>query len=123
MLHNPKRSFQPAREYVSPATEARRLRLEYNRLQRRLAALESNGASCPEADTLRTHIERITRELGLIRADSVHAVESKLRVALDLMDDGVGETSHKLLSSALSDLHYLAVLSEPRGDGRSATVQ
>ena len=114
MLHNPKRSFQPAREYPSPAIEARRLRLEYNRLQRRLAALDGRSGAEAESDALWTHIERIARELGLIRADSVHAVESKLRVALDLIGDGVDETSHKLLSSALSDLHYLAVLSEPR---------
>jgi hypothetical protein len=35
-------------------------------------------------------------------------------VALDLMGDGVDDMSHKLLASALSDLHYLALLSEPR---------
>ncbi len=114
MLHNPKRAFQPAREYPSPAAEARRLRLEYNRVQRRLTALKGRGGTEGESDALWTHIERIARELGLIRADSVHAVESKLRVALDMMSDGIDEASHKLLSSALSDLHYLAVLSEPR---------
>jgi len=114
MLHNPKRTFQPVREYHSPAVEARRLRLEYNRMQRRLSALEGRDGTEGESDALWIHIERIARELGQIRADSVHAVESKLRVALDLMGDGVDETSHKLLSSALSDLHYLAVLSEPR---------
>ena len=38
----------------------------------------------------------------------------KLKVALDLMGDGVDEASHKLLSSALADLHYLALLSEPK---------
>jgi hypothetical protein len=116
MLHNPKRSFQPAREYPSPAVEARRLRLDYNRMQRRLTALDGRSGTEGEADSLRVHIERVARELGLIRADSVHAVESKLRVALDLMRDGVDESSHKLLSSALSDLHYLAVLSEPRAE-------
>lgn len=116
MLHNPKRNFQPVREYLSPAVEARRLRLEYNRLQRRLTALEGRSGTENESDALWSHIDRIARELGLIRADSVHAVESKLRVALDLMGDGVDETSHKLLSSALSDLHYLAVLSEPRAE-------
>lgn len=116
MLHNPKRSFQPVREYPSPAIEARRLRLEYNRLQRRLTALDGRSGTESESDALWSHIERIARELGLIRADSVHAVESKLRVALDLMGDGADETSHKLLSSALSDLHYLAVLSEPRAE-------
>jgi hypothetical protein len=114
MLHNPKRNFQPVREYHSPAVEARRLRLEYNRMQRRITALEGRNDSETESDTLLRHIERIARELGLIRADSVHAVESKLRVALDMMGDGVDDASHKLLSSALSDLHYLAVLSEPR---------
>jgi hypothetical protein len=116
MLHNPKRTFQPVRDYASPAVEARRLRLEYNRMQRRLGALEGRSGTEDESDALWTHIERIARELGLIRADSVHAVESKLRVALDLMGDGVDEASHKLLSSALSDLHYLAVLSEPRAE-------
>ena len=113
MLHNPKRSFQAAREYQSPAAEARRLRLEYNRLQRRLSSLEGRNGTEGESDALWQQVERIARDLGLIRADSVHAVESKLKVALDLMGDGVDETSHKLLSSALSDLHYLAVLSEP----------
>jgi len=114
MLHNPKRTFQPVREYASPAVEARRLRLEYNRLQRRLTALEGRDDTEIESDALLIHIDRIARDLGLIRADSVHAVESKLRVALDLIGDGVDGASHKLLSSALSDLHYLAVLSEPR---------
>ena len=114
MLHNPKRSFQAARAYVSPAIEARRLRLEYNRLQRRLDGLQGREGTEAEADALWTQIERIARDLGLIRADSVHAVESKLKVALDLMGDGVDEASHKLLSSALADLHYLALLSEPK---------
>lgn len=114
MLHNSKRSFQAARAYLPPAVEARRLRLEYNRLQRRLTALDGRDGSKTEADALCSQVDRIARELGLIRADSVHAVESKLRVALDMISDGIDETSHKLLSSALSDLHYLAVLSEPR---------
>jgi len=114
MLHNPKRSFQAAREYVSPTVEARRLRLEYNRLQRRLTALDGRAGTETESDAIWGQVERIARELGLIRADSVHAVESKLKVALDLMGDGVNDASHKLLSSALADLHYLAVLSEPR---------
>jgi hypothetical protein len=114
MLHNPGRSFQAARAYVSPAIEARRLRLEYNRLQRRLEALQGQDGSQQEADELWSKVERIARELGHIRADSVHAVESKLRVAMDLMGDGVVDASHKLLSSALADLHYLAVLSEPK---------
>jgi hypothetical protein len=114
MLYDPKRSFQAARAYVTPAAEARRLRLECNRLRRRLDALLGVGGAEQEADALRSQVERIARELGHIRADSVHAVESKLRVALDLMDDGVDDASHKLLSSALADLHYLAVLSEPK---------
>ncbi len=112
MLHNPKRSFQADRAYLPPAVEARRLRLEYNRLQRRLAALKGDDGT--EGDALWRQVERIARELGLIRADSVHAVESKLRVALDMMGGGGEESSHKLLSSALSDLHYLAVLSDPK---------
>lgn len=114
MLHNPKRAFQGARACPSPATEARRLRLEYNRLQRRLDGLQAQSGAEQEAQAIKSQVERIARELGLIRADCVHAVESKLKVALDLMDDGVDETSHKLLSSALADLHYLALLSEPR---------
>lgn len=114
MLHNPKRSFQADRAYLPPAVEARRLRLEYNRLQRRLAALKGGDGTEAEGDALWRQVERIARELGLIRADSVHAVESKLRVALDMMGGGGEESSHKLLSSALSDLHYLAVLSDPK---------
>jgi hypothetical protein len=113
MLHNPKRSFQPARAVVSAAAEARRLRLEYNRLQRRIEALSARGAADAESEALSLQIERVARELGLIRADSVHAVESKLKVALDLIGDGVDGPSHKLLSSALADLHYLALLSDP----------
>jgi len=114
MLHNPKGSFHSARTYVTPAIEARRLRLEYNRLQRRLDALQDQNGTEQEAVALLSQVERVARELGHIRADSVHAVESKLRVAMDLMDDGVDDASHKLLSSALADLHYLAVLSEPK---------
>ena len=114
MLYNPKRSLRSDRSYVTPAAEARRLRLDYNRLQRRLDALQGQAGTEQEAATLLSQIERIARELGHIRADSVHAVESKLRVAMDLMDDGVDDASHKLLSSALADLHYLAVLSEPK---------
>jgi hypothetical protein len=114
MLHNPKRAFQAERAYLPPAVEARRLRLEYNRLQRRLAAAQAAQGAAAEADALLRQVERIARELGMIRADSVHAVESKLRVALDMMGGGGDETSHKLLSSALSDLHYLAVLSDPK---------
>lgn len=117
MLHNPKRSFQAARAYVSPATEARRLRLEYNRLQRRLDMLKGEAGTESESDALWGQIDRVARELGLIRADTVHAVESKLKVALDLMGDGVDEVSHRLLSSALADLHYLGVMSERKLDG------
>ena len=116
MLHNPKRDFTSVRTLLPPAVEARRLRLEYNRLQRqrRLAASVEREFVDSEAGALLTQIERIARELGLIRADSVHAVESKLRVALDMMADGSEEASHKLLSSALADLHYLALMSEPK---------
>ena len=113
MLHNPKPAFQPARECISPAIEARRLRLEYNKLQRRLDVLHARSGAEEEVVAIWAKVERITRDLGLIRADSVHAVESKLKVALDLIGDGVDDASHKLLSSALADLHYLAVLSDP----------
>jgi len=114
MLHDPKQTMLSAREFVSPTTEARRLRLEYNRIQRRLNALEGRDGTEDESDALWGRLGRIARELGAVRADSVHAVESKLRVALHLMGDGVDDVSHKLLASALSDLHYLALLSEPR---------
>src|SRR5690242_11893458 len=116
MLHNPKRSFQAVRACVSPSAEARRLRLEYNRLQRRLDALEGRSGTDGEADALQAQVDRIARELGLIRADSVHAVENKVRVALHLLGDGVDGASQKLLSSALADLHYLAMMSAPKGD-------
>ena len=114
MLHNPKKSFQNAREYLSPAQEARRLRLEFNRLQRRLGSLDGRDGADAESSALWSRVDRIARELGAIRADSVHAVEAKLKVALDMAGDRIDDASHKLLSSALSDLHYLAVLSEPR---------
>ena len=113
MLHNPKRGGEAARENASTATEARRLRLEFNKLQRRLDGATSLGEKAPETGALREHVERVARDLTSIRADSVHAVESKLRVALDMIGDAVDEASHKLLSSALSDLHNLAVLSGP----------
>jgi hypothetical protein len=51
MLHNHRKSFQSARSYVSPSVEARRLRLEYNRLQRRLDALRGHDGTEPEADS------------------------------------------------------------------------
>lgn len=101
------------RENASPAAEARRLRLEFNKLQRRLVAMSALGIKAAEANALREHIERVARELMTVRADSVHAVESKLRVALDMAGDAIDETSQKLLASALSDLHNLAVLSGP----------
>jgi hypothetical protein len=116
MLHDPKQPFQIARDYVSPSQEARRLRLEYNRLQRRLTALAGSIGQEAESDSLWSRVDRVARELGAIRADSVHAVESKLKVALDLMGDGIDEISHRLLASALSDLHFLAILSPPRAN-------
>ncbi len=116
MLHDPMQPFQIPRDYVSPTQEARRLRLEYNRLQRRLSALAGRMGDEPEADALWSRVDRVARDLSAIRADSVHAVESKLKVALDLMGDGVDETSHRLLTSALSDLHFLALLSAPRAN-------
>ena len=114
MLHDPKQPFQIPRDYVSPTQEARRLRLEYNRLQRRLTVLAGGVGEEAESDALWSRIDRVARELGAIRADSVHAVESKLKVALDLRGDGVDEISHRLLNSALSDLHFLALLTAPR---------
>jgi hypothetical protein len=116
MLHDPTQPFQIPRDYVSPTQEARRLRLEYNRLQRRLTVLADRTGGETESDALWGRVNRVARELSAIRADSVHAVESKLKVALDLMGDGVDETSHRLLTSALSDLHFLALLSAPRAN-------
>ena len=110
MLHNPKPNFQPTREYASPSAEARRLRLEYNRLQRRIGGLDGKNEGQAEIERLRAQIDRVARELSQVRADSVHAVEAKLRVALDLKGDANDATSNRLLSSALSDLHYLAML-------------
>lgn len=110
MLHNAKPSFQASREYVSPTAEARRLRLEYNRLQRRRGALDGKDDAAGEIDGLKAQIERVARELGQVRADSVHAVEAKLRVALDLRGETGDPATQRLLSSALSDLHYLAML-------------
>jgi len=115
MLHNPKPSFLATREYASPTSEARRLRLEYNRLQRRIGALEGKDDAASEIEGLRTQVERIARELSQVRADSVHAIETKLRVALDLKGDTGEATSQRLMSSALSDLHYLAMLTPPPG--------
>jgi hypothetical protein len=101
---------------TTPAHAARRLRIRYNRLQRRLSALTGRNNAEAEFDALRSQVDHIARELGAIRADSVHAVESKLKVALDLADEHIDETSHKLFASALSDLHFLALLSEPPRD-------
>ncbi len=108
MLHNPKPNFAACRDYASPASEARRLRLEYNRLQRRIGS--PDGKDEGEAVRLNAQVERVARELSQVRADSVHAVEAKLRVALDLKGDAHDTASQRLLSSALSDLHYLAML-------------
>ena len=113
MLHDPRPSFQATREYASPTSEARRLRLEYNRLQRRLGALEGKDGAQPEIEAVRAQVERVARELSQVRADSVHAVEAKMRVALDMKGDASDAASNRLLSSALSDLHYLAMLTPP----------
>ena len=110
MLHNPKPSFLETRAYASPTAEARRLRLEYNRLQRRLGALEDKGGAGMESDALKLQVERVARELAQVRADCVHAVEAKLRVALDMRGDAGEASANRLLSSVLSDLHYLAIL-------------
>jgi hypothetical protein len=116
MLHNPERSFQNARKYLSPAVEARRLRLEYNRLQRRIGMIDGHAGAEAESSALWSRVDRIARELGAIRADSVHAVEAKLKVALDMAGDKIDDASHKLMASALSDLHYLALLTGPRSE-------
>jgi hypothetical protein len=116
MLHNPKPSFLATREYSSPTSEARRLRLEYNRLQRRLGALDGKDDAAAEIESVKVQVERVARELAHVRADSVHAVEAKLRVALDLKGEAGDAASSRLLSSALSDLHYLALLTPPPSD-------
>jgi hypothetical protein len=116
MLHDPMQPFQIPRDYVSPTQEARRLRLEYNRLQRRLTVLADRAGDETESGAVWSRVNRVARELSAIRADSVHAVESKLRVALDLMGGGADENSHRLLTSALSDLHFLALLTAPRAN-------
>lgn len=116
MLHNPRPSFLETRDYASPTSEARRLRLEYNRLQRRLGALDGKDDAKSEIDALKAQVDRTTRELAQVRADSVHAVESKLRVALDMKGEAGEAGSQRLLSSALSDLHYLAMLTTPPSD-------
>jgi hypothetical protein len=102
------------KENVSPASEARRLRFEYNRLQRRIITLYGVNISDSESNALRNRVDQIARDLGSIQADTMGAVESKLKVALDLVDGRIDKTSHRLFASALSDLHYLALLSEPR---------
>jgi hypothetical protein len=116
MLHDRTQTFRGARNFTSPARAARRLRLEYNSLRRRLSALSGGNNAEAEFDALRNRVDHVARNLGAIRADSVHAIESKLKVALDLADEHIDETSHKLFASALSDLHFLALLSEPPND-------
>jgi hypothetical protein len=116
MPHNRNKTFRNARENVSTAVEARRLRFEYTRLRRQLTALRGRSDAKVASTVLRSRVDHIARVLGSIRADSVHAVESKLKVALDLADGGIDQTSHKLFSSALADLHYLALLSEARSE-------
>ena len=113
MLYNRPGTYRSAGKSITPAHAARRLRYAYNSLQRRLSALSGRKNAEAESDALRHQVDEIARNLGAIRADSVHAVESKLKVALDLADDRIDETSHKLFASALSDLHFLALLSEP----------
>jgi len=102
------------KENVSTASEARRLRFEYNRLQRLIITLYGTNTSDLESNALQDRVDQIARDLVSIRADTVHAIESKLKVALDLADNRIGKTSHRLFASALSDLHYIALLSEPR---------
>jgi hypothetical protein len=113
MLHKPNRTRQDIVEYESPAIGARRLQLEYSRLQRQIIAVHDINDTEAETDALRRRVDLIARDLGSIRADSVHAVESKLKVALSLAYDRIDKASQKLLASALSDLHYLALISEP----------
>jgi hypothetical protein len=72
------------------------------------------NTSDSESNALRNRVDQIARDLGSIQADTMDAVESKLKVTLDLADNRIGKTSHRLFASALSDLHYLALLSEPR---------
>jgi glycerol-3-phosphate O-acyltransferase len=102
--------------YLSPTLEARRLRNEYNRVQRRLSILHDRRGGETESNNLRTRVDHIARDLGLIRADSAHVIESKLKVAIDLADDKINKSTQKLLASALSDLHYLALMSGPRAE-------
>jgi hypothetical protein len=112
MHRNPTSAAVGASKYVSPAIESRRLRLNYDRLKRRLTSLEGCDGAEAEAVELRDRVDHIAWELGSIHANSVKAVESKLKVALDLADGRIGRISHRLFASAVSDLHYLALLSE-----------
>jgi hypothetical protein len=109
MPYNCSQALRVSHEYMSPAIEARRLRIEYNRLQRRLIKLDEHPGTETEANKLRDRVDHIARNLGAIRANSVHAVESKLKVAVDKID----KTTQRLLASALTDLHYLALLTAP----------
>jgi len=113
MLHKANRTRQDVAEYESPAIGARRLQLEYSRLRRHFVAVHDGNGTEAETDALRRRVDHIARDLGSIRADSVHAVESKLKVALSLAEARIDKASHKLLASALSDLHYLALITEP----------
>ena len=113
MLHSPNPSFLATREHASPTSEARRLRHEYNRLQRRIDALQGGEAAAVEIKGLKAQVERTARELGRVRAVSVHAIEAKVRVALDMRGETSEAAFNRLMSSALSDLHYLAMLTPP----------
>ena len=113
MLHDGKRAFQGSRAFVSPTADARRLRLEYNRLRRRISALEGVEGAEGEIEGLKSQIDRVARDLSLVRADGFHAVEAKLRVALDMRGDAYEPAAQRLLSSVLSDVHYLAMLTPP----------
>ena len=86
------RTFHGARKDVSTASEARRLRLDFNRVQRRLTALYGHNDAQAESVELLHKADRIARELQSIRADSVHAVEVKLKVALNLAEDRIDRT-------------------------------
>ena len=100
----------PTRARTGSAAEARRLLLEFRQLKRRLADLADGGA---DAETLRRRLDQTARDLGSIKAESVRTVESKLRVVLDLLGDDADRVSHRLIASAVADLHYLAILSGP----------
>lgn len=96
-----------------PAAEARRLRLECNKLVRRLRKISDSAEGVTEGGALRDRIKRIVRELSEIRATSVHVAEAKMRVAMDLLNGNIDDNAYKLLSSVMSDLHNLSTLSVP----------